>query len=126
MHMALFVLGLLVAAAGFVTIGFGIPNYAFGFGNTLIIGGTVAVACGLILIGIAMAVRQLPHRHCNADQDEAASDRNSAANNQGVSEAECVVRNSKSDGHKAGCRDQQPENKQSHMHRAPSPTLTRA
>src|SRR5436190_23579325 len=59
MHMALFVLGLLVAAAGFVTIGFGIPNYAFGFGNTLIIAGTVAVACGLILIGIAMAVRQL-------------------------------------------------------------------
>lgn len=59
MSIVLFLVGLLATAAGFVTIGFGIPINAFSLGNTLIIAGTVAVAAGLILIGIAAAVGQL-------------------------------------------------------------------
>ena len=59
MYLVLLSVGLLVTAAGFLTIGFGIPINAFSLGNTLIIAGTVAVAGGLILIGIAAAVRQL-------------------------------------------------------------------
>lgn len=59
MSVVLLVIGLLVTAAGFVTIGFGIPINAFSLGNTLIISGTVAVSSGLILVALAMAVRQL-------------------------------------------------------------------
>src|ERR1700680_2359859 len=59
MHMSLFVLGFVTAAAGFVTIGFGIPINAFSLGNTLIIAGTIAVVGGFILIGLGAAVRQL-------------------------------------------------------------------
>jgi hypothetical protein len=59
MSVVLLVLGLLITAAGFVTIGFGIPINAFSLGNTLIISGTVAVCSGLILIALAVAVRQL-------------------------------------------------------------------
>src|SRR5258707_14787198 len=59
MTIVLLVVGLLVTAAGFVTIGFGIPINAFSLGNTLIISGTVAVCSGLIMIALAMAVRQL-------------------------------------------------------------------
>jgi hypothetical protein len=59
MFVLLFGVGLLITAAGFVTIGFGIPINAFSLGNTLIIAGTVAVVGGLVLIGVAAAVRQL-------------------------------------------------------------------
>jgi hypothetical protein len=59
MFVSLLVLGLLLTAAGFVTVGFGVPINAFSLGNTLIIAGTVAIAGGLILIGLAAAVRQL-------------------------------------------------------------------
>ena len=59
MTIVLLAVGLLATAAGFVTIGFGIPINAFSLGNTLIISGTIAVAAGLILIGIAIAVGQL-------------------------------------------------------------------
>ena len=59
MYLVLLSVGLLITAAGFLTIGFGIPINAFSLGNTLIIAGTVAVVGGLILVGIAAAVRQL-------------------------------------------------------------------
>jgi hypothetical protein len=59
MSLVLFGVGLLVTAAGFVTIGFGIPINAFSLGNTLIIAGTTGVVGGLLLIGLAAAVRQL-------------------------------------------------------------------
>lgn len=59
MSVVLLVIGLLITAAGFVTIGFGIPINAFSLGNTLIISGTVAVCSGVILIALSMAVRQL-------------------------------------------------------------------
>jgi hypothetical protein len=59
MAIVLLVVGLLVTATGFITIGFGIPINAFSLGNTLIVAGTVAVATGLILIGLAAAIGQL-------------------------------------------------------------------
>jgi hypothetical protein len=59
MYFVLLVVGVLVTATGLVTIGFGIPINAFSLGNTLIITGAVAVVGGLILIGLAAAVRQL-------------------------------------------------------------------
>ena len=59
MYLVLFAVGLLVTAAGLLTIGFGIPINAFSLGNTLIISGTVAVVGGLVLIGLAFAIRQL-------------------------------------------------------------------
>jgi hypothetical protein len=45
--------------AGLVAIGFGIPINEFGFGNTLIVAGTVAACTGMLLIGLWTAVREL-------------------------------------------------------------------
>jgi hypothetical protein len=59
MTLVLLAVGLLVTAVGFVTIGFGIPINAFSLGNTLILTGAIAVATGLLLIAIAVAVGQL-------------------------------------------------------------------
>jgi hypothetical protein len=59
MNRVLLAIGLLATAAGFVTIGFGIPINAFSLGNTLIVAGTIAVAAGLILMGLASAIGQL-------------------------------------------------------------------
>jgi hypothetical protein len=53
------ILGVLLAVAGIVAIGFGIPINEFNLGNTMIVAGTVAVAAGLILFGLAAAVDQL-------------------------------------------------------------------
>ena len=59
MTLVLMAVGLLVTAAGLLTIGFGIPINAFSLGNTLIISGTIAAAGGLILIGLAAVLGQL-------------------------------------------------------------------
>ena len=59
MTLVLMAVGLLVTAAGLLTVGFGIPINAFSLGNTLIISGTVATASGLILIGLAAVHSQL-------------------------------------------------------------------
>ncbi len=59
MYLVLYGVGLLVIAAGFLTIGFGIPINAFSLGNTLIIAGTVAVVGGVVAIGLAACIRQL-------------------------------------------------------------------
>jgi len=59
MQGSLWALGLVIAAAGFVAIGFGIPINAFSLGNTLIMAGTTAVVGGFVLIGLAAVVRQL-------------------------------------------------------------------
>ena len=64
MTVVLLIVGLLATAGGFVAIGFGIPNYAFGLGNTLIIAGSVSAATGLMLIGLAAVYGQL--RRINA------------------------------------------------------------
>ena len=47
MSFVLLAVGLMAAAIGLVTIGFGIPINAFSLGNTLIISGTIAVATRL-------------------------------------------------------------------------------
>jgi hypothetical protein len=59
MSLILSILGLVVFAAGVVTIAFGIPINEFNLGNTLIVAGTTAAAAGLILIGLAAVVDQL-------------------------------------------------------------------
>lgn len=59
MYMSLFVLGGLLTVAGGVMAAMGIPYNEFNLGNTLIIAGTTAVVGGLLLIGLADAVRQL-------------------------------------------------------------------
>ncbi len=59
MYISLLFIGVVLAAAGLVTIGFGIPINAFSLGNTLIMAGTTAVTGGFVLIGLAAAVRQL-------------------------------------------------------------------
>ena len=59
MTLVLMAVGLLVTAAGLLTIGFGIPINAFSLGNTLIISGTIAAVGGLILIGLAAVLGQL-------------------------------------------------------------------
>ncbi|MBI4274197.1 MAG: hypothetical protein HY659_05825 [Rhizobiales bacterium] len=59
MTAGLFVLGMLITAVGVAMVGFGIPINEFSLGNTLIIAGTVAVVGGLLLVGLAAAVRQL-------------------------------------------------------------------
>jgi hypothetical protein len=55
----LLVLAFMTTLAGAVMVGFGIPIKEFGIGNTLIGSGTTAIVGGLVLLGVAMAVRQL-------------------------------------------------------------------
>src|SRR5258706_1458288 len=58
------VVGMLVAGiglvlAGLLAIGFGIPVKEFSFGNTLILTGVMGVCSGVIMLALAMAVREL-------------------------------------------------------------------
>jgi hypothetical protein len=59
MHVILLALGLTMAVAGLALVAFGIATSAAALGNTLIIVGTTAIVGGLILIGLASAIRQL-------------------------------------------------------------------
>ena len=59
MSVILLILGIVVAAAGVATIGFGIPINEFTLGTTLIIAGTSALTGGLILIGLSAVVSEL-------------------------------------------------------------------
>jgi hypothetical protein len=59
MLVLLLVAGIGFLMAGLVAIGFGIPINEFGFGNTLIVSGTMAACTGMLLIGLWMAVREL-------------------------------------------------------------------
>jgi hypothetical protein len=55
----LLIAGTLAILAGLAAIGFGIPVKEFGFGNTLILTGTVGVCTGLIILGMAQVLREL-------------------------------------------------------------------
>ena len=55
----LLVAGIGFLLAGLVAIGSGIPINEFGFGNTLIVSGTVAACTGMLLLGLWTAVREL-------------------------------------------------------------------
>jgi hypothetical protein len=59
MSFVLLLTGVLAAAIGAIMVGFGIPINEFSLGNTLIIAGTTALMGGLIVIGLALALRQL-------------------------------------------------------------------
>jgi hypothetical protein len=55
----LLIAGIAVLAAGLLAVVFGIPVKEFSFGNTLILAGAVAACTGVILLGLAMVVREL-------------------------------------------------------------------
>ena len=59
MYPFLLSLSLIATAIGVFAIGFGIPNRDFSLGDMLIIVGTVAIVGGMIMFGLAVAVRQL-------------------------------------------------------------------
>src|SRR5215208_3061787 len=59
MSVILLLLGIVAAGAGLIAIGFGTPVYASELGYTLILAGTTGLSGGLILLGLAAAVRQL-------------------------------------------------------------------
>ncbi len=65
MSMLLFIVGGIAVMAGAATIAFGVPINEFSFGNTLIVSGTLLGVGGLIIIAIAVAVREL-HRVAQA------------------------------------------------------------
>lgn len=52
-------LSVIATALGVFALGFGFVNHDFSFGNTLIIAGATAVIGGMVLFGLAAAVRQL-------------------------------------------------------------------
>jgi len=55
----LFVAGIGVILAGLLAIGFGIPVKEFGFGNTLILTGTIVACTGLVMLSLVAVVREL-------------------------------------------------------------------
>ncbi|MEY2503329.1 MAG: hypothetical protein QOI07_3666 [Verrucomicrobiota bacterium] len=55
----LLIAGIAVLAAGLLAIAFGIPVKEFSLGNTLILAGAVAACTGVILLGLAVVVREL-------------------------------------------------------------------
>jgi hypothetical protein len=59
MSVTLLILGIVVAAAGIATIGFGSTISEFSLGTTCIIAGTTALTGGLILIGLSAVVTEL-------------------------------------------------------------------
>src|ERR1700712_619534 len=55
----LLIAGMAVLAAGLLAVALGIPVKEFSFGNTLILAGAVAACTGLIMLGLAVVVREL-------------------------------------------------------------------
>src|SRR3954453_21002402 len=55
----LLVAAIVVLAAGLLAIVSGIPVKEFSLGNTLILAGSIAASAGLVLIGLALVVREL-------------------------------------------------------------------
>jgi hypothetical protein len=55
----LLIAGIAVLAAGLLAVASGIPVKEFSFGNTLILAGAVAACTGVIMLGLAVVVREL-------------------------------------------------------------------
>jgi hypothetical protein len=55
----LLIAGIAVLAAGLLAVAFGIPVKEFSFGNTLILAGAVAACTGVMMLGLAVVVREL-------------------------------------------------------------------
>ena len=66
----LLIAGIGVILAGLAAIGFGIPVKEFGFGNTLILTGTVGACTGLIMVSMALAVQELKKFRPQEEIDE--------------------------------------------------------
>jgi hypothetical protein len=66
----LLIAGIGVILAGLAAIGFGIPVKEFGFGNTLILTGTVGACTGLIMVSMTLAVAELKKFRPQFDADE--------------------------------------------------------
>lgn len=61
MSVILFALGVLIAGAGLVMVGFGYPINEFNADKPWIIAGTTALIGGLLLVGLSAAIQQLTH-----------------------------------------------------------------
>jgi len=59
MYVVLMIVGVVTAVMGLAALGYGIPNFEFSLGSTLILAGITAFVGGFILIGLAAAVAQL-------------------------------------------------------------------
>ncbi len=68
----LLIAGIGVILAGLVAIGFGIPVKEFGFGNTLILTGTIGACTGLIMISLAIVVREIRNFVPGGESEQAA------------------------------------------------------
>ncbi len=55
----LLIAGIAVLAAGLLAVAFGIPVKEFSFGNTLILAGAVAACTCIVMLGLALVVREL-------------------------------------------------------------------
>jgi hypothetical protein len=55
----LLIAGIAVLAAGLMAVAMGIPVKEFSFGNTLILAGAIAACTGILLLALAMVVREL-------------------------------------------------------------------
>src|ERR1700712_5897395 len=55
----LLIAGIAVLAAGLLAVALGIPVKEFSFGNTLILAGAIAACTGVIMLGLAVVVREL-------------------------------------------------------------------
>lgn len=73
MHLILLALGIAAIGAGGGMLGYGIPINEFGLGNTLILAGTTAIAGGLIVVALSVAVRQLTRIAARLEASEPAA-----------------------------------------------------
>lgn len=59
MPVVLLVVGLVLAVVGLLTLGFGIPIKEFSLGSTLIVAGAAGLCSGVIVVALALALREL-------------------------------------------------------------------
>ena len=59
MYVLLLLLSAISTAVGLFAVGIGLMPYELSLGNALVVAGTVAIVGGMVLFGLAMAVRQL-------------------------------------------------------------------
>jgi hypothetical protein len=59
MDLFLLILGLIITVTGIGAVGYGAANIDFGFGHTLLVVGTTVAGSGLVVIALAVAVREL-------------------------------------------------------------------
>lgn len=78
MYVFLLLLSVISTAVGLFAVGFGLMPYELSLGNALVVAGAIAIIGGMVLFGLAAAVRQL-HRITDALGSRAAPARRPAA-----------------------------------------------